>query len=487
MADDQKLKQLPQQLINWLQSVLQPQYQNKQTTYTHIIQFLQLYFETGFRIRTRVYTAEKTGSSNLLINLFGKINGYIPIEIWIPLSYPFNATSAPDEASGGIPIVYAVPNNADGVFLKPGNFIDSQGKFYHPFLSQWFNQCKQEDVNILRTYNLVNLVRLLNDAFLIEPPIYRSNSPDAPQLPPKPPSTKILVSSSSQTNGRNNPELIRSPHFPSSIRSDTTGIMKNDTGNVSNIPMRYQAPLPIPPQQLSDRVPKEETLDTNISSRIQPKFVYPTLQTQNHSQSITELLETDLMDRDDRSQKVPDSKSHSLTRLSDKINRCLCELPPYSQDRVNKMNGQASKVSKLGEQLSYQNQQALANKNNLESHLSYLLHQLTSIKNLNNRLQQAIDDNIKDHSNVHFGFDQKMSLDEVVISDSVLTNQLYEISSEIKANNDCMSLIGGSFDNENELIDDASFDTCVKTVRGIGRDIFWLKLIKHDITNKMSI
>lgn len=98
---------IPQLVSNWLFNVIQPLYDNKQIVYTHVYQFLQVHLKKNlnFKVRTRVYTSSGSGQSNLLINLFGTIaiNNEIsvPVEIWVPTSYPFV-----DQAGNGTPLVY---------------------------------------------------------------------------------------------------------------------------------------------------------------------------------------------------------------------------------------------------------------------------------------------------------------------------------------------------------------------------------------------
>ena len=129
---------IPQLVSNWLFNVIQPLYDNKQIVYTHVYQFLQVHLKKNlnFKVRTRVYTSGGSGQSNLLINLFGTIaiNNEIsvPVEIWIPTSYPFV-----DQVGNGTPLVYIVPDHNRNWYLRPSNNVDTQGMFYHPYMSSW--------------------------------------------------------------------------------------------------------------------------------------------------------------------------------------------------------------------------------------------------------------------------------------------------------------------------------------------------------------
>lgn len=491
--------QLPSQLVNWVYSVLQPQYTNKQICYTHIIQYLQIFFARGFKIRTRVYTSERGGNSNLLINIFGKIDDNIPIEIWIPLDYPFVNPHNGNEISNGVPIVFVVPDNNNGIYLKPGNFIDTQGRFYHPFLTEWFNNCKASDINSIKVYNLLSLVNVLTNAFRREVPIYKSNS-SAPTLPPKPRSqTQAPSVTSNQNTG-----------LPISNQSTGPSISVQSTGPPlpsKPVPLKYQHPLPLPRQE---SLSLENSPVVPHISHPQPHFTYPkspsppeyfTGNSRIHSPVEQRNMNTyndtrisvnfrsngleDLMDRDNRSNRQVVLNRETLVRLSNEINNCLQDMPINRS--LDKLNVDSMKINQLYDQLNYHNTQAKANKTNLESHLNYLTNQLSSINNLNSNLQAFTDLNNGTDDHIFIGAGQKLSIDDLIIPDSVLTKQLYDTVCEIKANKDCINLINGSFSGESEVISNENFDSIIKYTRNISRETFWLELTKLEIAKKMSI
>lgn len=494
------ISQLPNQLVNWVYSVLQPQYTNKQISYTHIIQYMQVFFARGFRIRTRVYTSANGGNSNLLINIFGKVNDNIPIEIWVPLNYPFITPHTNDEIINGVPIVFVVPDNNNGIYLKPGNFVDSQGRFYHPFLTEWYNNCRASDMNSIKVYNLLSLMNVLSNTFKREVPIYKSNT-SAPTLPPKP---------------RNHPQepsmLSNESTGSSSILGQTTGQLLTGqpvTGQpVSSVPQKYQHPLPLPqqpaspspnsPRVISPRINYNTPLFTYPKSPPPPEY-FPSNQTQSptHQRSASNNVVQmdldnnksngleDLMDRDDRSVASTGTKFEILNKLSNEINKCLQDMP--ANKYLERINVDSVKIDKLYEQLNYHNTQAKANKTNLESHLNYLTNQLTSISSLNSNLQAFTDLNNGNDDHIFIEANQLLNIDDLIIPDSVLTKQLYETVADIKANKDSLNLINGNFSNEKEIMNNDNFDVIIKYIRNVSRETFWLELTKLEIAKKMGI
>lgn len=547
---------IPKQLIGWLYDVLQPQYSNKQLCYTHIVQLLQTYFSKGFRIRTRVHTSDTTGLPNLLINIYGKVRN-TNIEMWIPLNYPFN-NQHHDQALNGVPFVYVIPDNANGVYIKPGNFIDSQGKFFHPYLTDWFNFCRPETV---KQFNLINLMRILDETFKMESPIFLS-SPNAPIPPPKPVKSPELGwdnTGSSLSPQMTGPPLPLKPLQPrASGQAPVQAPVQSPAGTGPlSVPPRYQAPLPLPqasrhpaqPVQPVQQTPYPPSAssppaylvnDSNVHRNLQPgrndgqpisgqpgnsrynpgqpsqssrsqssanvaspqgprspstrspptrspQGTTPLNSPSTKSNSMLGRLD-DLMDRDDRQEpRVNRTNEQVLQRLSNALNATLDTIPAHSEEFINKINLNSQKIDKLYQQLTYHNNLATANKNNLVNHRNYLTDQVAKITTLNTTLQATLDLNAHDAENLYITPDRKIKLDELVVPDSVLTNQLYSVVAEIKANKDCIALIGGSFEGESELINDDSFESCVKSVRAIGRESFWLELTKHDIAKKMAI
>lgn len=517
------MNELPSQLANWLFNVLQPQYNNKQVAYTHLYQFLQKYFSL-FRVRTQVFTSSYTGGSSLLINLYGNIfvRGLeVPVQIWVPLNYPFVEPDL-NEDINGMPMVFIVADKSKGIFLKPGNFVDSQGKFYHPYLSDWYSECRATNFSSIKSFNLIRLIDILTAVIEKDLPITIDQTPvrytpsGNPPIPPKPSKTPI--------------NFTGIPHDTRTISPQGTGLSSAHSitpgsgtpvpakPSTSSIPLKYQTPLPLPlarPSPPNPHIPAQSTLSSsiepfghqrNISGQ---SFVQPTgpalAPKQGHispqrSEPLTHnpdpstspisepTAEADLMDRDDRNDNTSDTrKVQALHKLSSEINKLLPTLPENNNEILERVNMNTNKINGLYDQLSHHQSLALANKDILQSHLSYLTNQLAQITSLNDNLLHTHELNTRDPTNVHVTHQRNVDLDELVIPDLVLTSQLYDLVSEIKANKDTLSLINGNFPSQNELINDSNFNSCVKSVRNIGRELFWLELTKSEIAKKMGI
>lgn len=176
-----------------------------------------------------------------------------------------------------------------------------------------------------------------------------------------------------------------------------------------------------------------------------------------------------------------------LERISQQINAFL-----FNEDCANStltaINENTRKIAALHQQLLHHNTQAKANSENLEKHIDYLLGQLLSLKALNSDLSQLDLVNSQSVEEVHTSLNaQKMHLDDIVTPDLTLVHQLYDVSAEIKAYKDAIGLVGGNFRSEGELVTDHNLDSCIKTVRGLAREMFWLEVVKAEIGKAMGL
>ncbi|CDK24638.1 unnamed protein product [Kuraishia capsulata CBS 1993] len=178
--------QLPPELLKWLYRVLQPEYQNAMLVYQDVSLVLMVF--SALKPRTRVYDDEY-GRSRLLLNLYGSMaytqNGApfsAPIEVWFPQEYPREP-----------PVVYVVPNSQ--TLLNPNNWMDQNGRIYHPLLSSWSatfgSQTSNEGIQPNQNRLLV-LFNTIQECFDRQSPVYArpaslATSPPPPPLPhPKP-------------------------------------------------------------------------------------------------------------------------------------------------------------------------------------------------------------------------------------------------------------------------------------------------------------
>lgn len=552
------MTELPTLLSNWLYNVVQPQYANKQLTYTHLYQFLQVHYGKNLRlkIRTSVHTSPRSGQLTLLLNIFGSIpvttnQLRVHIQLWIPLNYPFgneSASSNTNDDTSGVPMIYIVPDTSNGILIKPGNHVDSLGRFYHPFLTNWYHESTPNGSGS-RKYNLLELVKVLQASFEKDCPVMVRETPgddNAPSLPSKIPLSGDLSSPPQLHLQSTGPLLPPKPKKMISTSATEERI----------VPLKYQSPLPLPPNsQLMNQVNSFTPQGTGNSSfqQLSPQFIqgfsspqesitgkfdsttnfmtpsylnstlnsptsrspeqfHPTYNNsprQSHTTTTAPTTTTthytaspqnnkpvnfdndnqnlfiDLIDRDEGSSSVKPSDEKSDIRLLivENISRNLNdEAKDFSFVTSNKL-----KIDALYQQLSYHHKQAVANSANLDSHLSYISQQKASITKLNRELAELEDANISDSSLVHISTNNSISFDSLITPDLALVNQLYDVVAEIKATKDTMDLIGGNFRSEGELIKDLNMETAVRTVRSLGREMFWLELMKNEIASIMNL
>ncbi|VVT46738.1 uncharacterized protein SAPINGB_P001362 [Magnusiomyces paraingens] len=138
-ASQQAHLQAPPELVSWLNTVLAP-------------------------------VADEYGRPELLLCLHGTVSAVIgnstyriPVEIWIPKAYPYSP-----------PFAFVRPTQ--DMLIHPGNYVDTNGRCYHPYLSHWHESVQNSSI--------LELVRLLGIAFGKEPPVYAK----PPNYQPPPPS-----------------------------------------------------------------------------------------------------------------------------------------------------------------------------------------------------------------------------------------------------------------------------------------------------------
>lgn len=149
------MSELPRSLLDWLYNVLQPEYAEPGRVFSDVVAVLSSY--PSLSPKTAVYTDEQ-GRSDLLLCLHGILptiyNGatyHIPVEIWVPKSYP----------SVMAPIMYVRPT-ADMVVF-PSNYVDGNGRCFHPYLTYW---------NQNSSHNLSEAIAIFIEIFGRLPPVF---------------------------------------------------------------------------------------------------------------------------------------------------------------------------------------------------------------------------------------------------------------------------------------------------------------------------
>lgn len=515
------MSQVLKKIVNWLYSVLQPQYLHKELVFNDIYRFLAVYLAQGFKIRTAVFTSA-LGASNLLVNLYGTLNCQnieVPLTIWVPLNYPFADESVALTEPNGMPIVFVVPNQE--LSIRPGNNVDLQGRFYHPYLSLWHVDNVPGPDN--QKYNLLNLMSCLIATFNRVPPLGRPPIVTGPELPPKPAALSPHVTG-------------QLAHLP---RRETNGpgLPQKQVSADDSIPLKYRSPLPIPSEKASgiengsysnirieDGVPgftatNQSSYQTDywtpppksISSHSRtmsppyPRAMSPPRSFVNYSNAspagypleqhksptpVGDAEIENLMDKvtlDTGKSTIP---RDALEQISHHINLFLTlEGPDNVNSVVAKINENSQRILALYSQLEHHNKQAAANKENLDKHITYLSGQVEAIKTLNTELGELdkLNSASTDEIYTDLASGRKMKIEDIITPDLKLVHQLYDVTADIKACKDAIKLVGGGFKSEEEMINNENLDSCVKAARGLGRELFWLKVTKQNIARTMGL
>ncbi|GMG43423.1 unnamed protein product [Ambrosiozyma monospora] len=175
---------LPDTVLQWLFRVLQPEYLNPVLAYQDASLILMVY--SFLKVRTSIHVNVQ-GKDELLLKIYGGYehnNEQIPIEIWLPFDYPRSP-----------PLIY-VQNAIEGYKLTPNNYFDSNGRFYHPFLSTWIqsygndasnDNVQPKDNRMLKLMEVfIHALKHYSPFNKVDPTPSPPPAPALPALPPKP-------------------------------------------------------------------------------------------------------------------------------------------------------------------------------------------------------------------------------------------------------------------------------------------------------------
>lgn len=479
-----------QQVSNWLFNVIQPLYEHKKEVYAHVFQFLQLHLRKNlnFKIRTQIYTSSGSGEPNLLINLFGtiQINEQIgtPIEIWVPFAYPYV-----DYENKGAPIVYIVPDHSKGWYLKPNNNVDTQGMFYHPYLTRWHRECLRSNPDSLNMFSLVELANVIYRSVTTDSPI-ASKPPGITNTPQKPAKVPLDFNSISTEQPLNLHQL--NTEQPAAIPVQTTGPplpakpSKAQNDIYSSTPLKYQAPLPLPHEAGKFNYPEERTSSPlpplgfiNQQPSRSPAIASAVPHTMTPPQPSPPV---DLIDGESQLSETNTGVTNLTHELYSKINYFLSE----EETTIKDVNAKTMKIKVLYEQLNHYYSLALKNSSFLDDIVSQLTSKVRDLTQLNQELGVVNELNHHSQDSIAISSTKKIPLDEIVIADLPMIDTLYKVSAEINSITDTINLISGNFHNEQEIVNEKNFDSCLKTTRKMGRELFWLHFIKSEIGNKLQ-
>lgn len=482
---------VPPEVAKWLYNVIEPQYTNKQITYTHLYHFLEVHFNKNyrFRIKTSIFTSGLTGKSSLLINLDGSIptenDTEVPVVIWVPHNYPYSSEITLEDDMG-VPIVFVKNDISKGLYVRPGNHIDSQGKFYHPYLTSW----GRDYLTNASFYNLLKLVDIMKASFQKECPILRYTSGESVSricddkffnIPKKPAKIPLM--------GHEN--ISDKPM----INANSPKAEPTTSRIIDNIPEKYKAPPPLPGNTSESVDPEGSSHDSIVEgSKLYTdqgsSLAAIGLDTQGIGHTTNQVHDIDLLD--EPTAELANKVDSTLNVISDAVVEGLNELMYKGNNLINtkllQLNADTSKIDSLYKQLSFHNHQAKANDENLNKHITYLKNQISRITLFNQNLENLKPLNLKSDSQVFLSTDNALDLENIIIADLPLVNQVYELSGEIRAIRDSLDLLSGKFQGENEVINDLTLNQCVKLARNLGRELFWLQMLKNDIAyNRLGL
>ncbi|MCJ1420176.1 hypothetical protein MMC32_006533 [Xylographa parallela] len=246
------MPELSQKLLSWLQGVLHThEYRDVDRTFSDVAGALSQV--PTISPRTDVYSFQD-GHSALLLHLIGTLPVFFrgaaysfPISLWIPHAYPFDG-----------PITYVMPTK--DMAVRPSQYVSDEGRIYHPYLAGW-----QPD-----RFNLVELVRILQDIFSREPPVRSKQSPprsqpqaktngNAPPLPPLPPELGGSSSGIDQSRLRPSSSGLPPPPPPKPFQSQN-----------GERPTRQDGAPPRPPNPYGEPELHRPKSDYYATARFQP-------------------------------------------------------------------------------------------------------------------------------------------------------------------------------------------------------------------------
>ncbi|CAN3376167.1 hypothetical protein DIURU_004491 [Diutina rugosa] len=528
---------VPASVTNWLYQVIQPQYVDKETVYNHVCQFLGVHYRQNlrFKVKTREFIDPQSGQSALLVNLSGTIPASVqqvyapgthpnpvPIDIWIPFNYPEQ-----------IPVVYAQADHSHGLYLQANNNFDTSGRFYHPMLSQWHSDPRNPHNNLLSLMDVV-----VQSVSANSPVTGHRPEAIAPAKPAKVGATNTGTSSGPQLTPQSTSgsRQTTGPPLPLKPQTTATGLQPPlppkpyaqqdkplphipngvpQPSPMSPPPVPYpqnshfhhqhrQQPAPPPPHMHASSGPQQLPYpQTNTPQRIPQatSLPYPAHTPSPHQAlpytgsptppSRNQTINPDILDTVGPESSTTTSAKDQHTQH--RVMAAVASVVPQIQPPTDEIDANHAKTEVLSQQLGHHLQQAKENEKILDGHVDYLRQQLSSLQASNQRLQKLEIANSEDKSIIYTAIDNNgtpqapVDIKDYVVPDSVLVGQLYDVVADIKATKDCINLIGGKFPQASELINDANIDQSVKVLRNLGRELFWLELMKTEVGRELGL
>ncbi|ANZ74813.1 BA75_00129T0 [Komagataella pastoris] len=426
---------LPESLLKWLFQVLKPQYHNSVLCYQDVSLILMKY--SSLKPRTRVF-ADNKGQDQLLLSLYGSIpcklhnmTYEVPITIWIPLDYP-----------NSHPIIYVTPSNETHV-LNPNNYVDANGKVYHPFISQWhsvYGADKYNDPKKVQENRLLKLVEVIGDAFGREFPLFKRHAPppipgyDNPRQSPRLSTKEVDPMSTPRPEVRASSQPPPLPAKPKEYQSPPPD---------SNRPLNFDTSSPSTPSQQNLPIPQATAA---------APYVYKDMLSSNFDQSRN----------GDEQHSLLTSLHKSLSVLLEQDLKLLYNenILPQLQRIEKELIALKDLASKDDQLVKYYQTQIKKNKQILESKISEASYM---IKNLS--YDKSVD-----------------KIDEILVAETVVFNQLYDLITEEASINDTIDTITKSHDSG--FIDT---DLFLKYTRQLSREKFMVIALTKKIITSIGI
>ncbi|KAK9239830.1 UEV domain-containing protein [Lipomyces kononenkoae] len=491
---------VPQQTLEWLHRVLLQEYRDVNRTYSDVASVLQSY--PSLAPRTNVYTYEN-GKSELLLNLHGTLPTTfrsavynIPVSIWISHEYPYVA-----------PFVFVTPTAA--MSLRPGNHVDTNGRVYHPYMSYWNGADPQT--------NMLGLCAVLCDIFGKEPPVYgkplQQQQPPPLTQPSQPPQQYPQPSAAAQHRNPFSPRSHLTPEAPAhddNLISFGTAAPSYSPGpnQFSQAPAvyaptalnfsqqqpptyspQYQRPATLPAvPHLPQQLPHQQVLHPTPPvpppvpqiPHLQQQRVYPPQAlNQANSYPLPSLAGQPLTSIPPRD--IIDESPPTVPSLS---NQPAPALPPHPE-QTRLLNDIASILQKKATEAQPKLQQqtdrlrdTLDMLRRTEANLASEQSELTRVSDACARNTATLKDKIRRAEETILEASQRgeVNVDDIVCAESVVFNQLYELTADDLAIEDAIYVLGKALDRER-----ISLDIFLKHTRTLAREQFMKRALVRKI------
>uniref|UniRef100_A0A060T873 ARAD1C34210p n=1 Tax=Blastobotrys adeninivorans TaxID=409370 RepID=A0A060T873_BLAAD len=436
--------QVPEAVTSWLQRVLEPEYQDPARTFHDTVGILSE--QQSLRPRTNVYTDE-SGRPELLLCIFGTIPAYfsnnvyrIPVEFWVPKSYPVHP-----------PFAFVRPTS--NMIIHPGNHVDANGRCYHPYISYWDH-----------THSLIEFVRILSTVFSKEPPVYAKPPPSyqpAPsynsQIPSQTPSPQAP------------PDLPPKPTLPQYSIQEPNQYRGQDPAS-GPVP----GPVPGPPQQQ----PMPATESVEPQSRPPQAPAHPSFQRAPLQGAV-------------QASPYPQSRRSTVPDIMDMDNPAQAQNqtpppPPPNPERMRTIEEFEKALKEAEAELTREREVDDHALEHTEQALSWIAGELQDQKAQLERIskgckdnQQILTDKIAQAQNlIQEAKNRRIpNVDDVVCAENVVYNQLYTLVAEDNVIDDTVYVLASALDR-----DKIQLETFIKHARSLAREQFLNRALVQKIS-----